>query len=158
MREQKLTRGQSILGFDSTEEMLGYMAEQEEKAIAEALSEQWAITWGDYVVRFIDDLVIWGELETQVDVVEDAGGEDEEETRYELEQILDSHGRGYRTGKWFSEVEPTGEYGSAHVVTLWKITKEEFETAGENDWHIWPELVQKLATEMDAAATGSEYE
>jgi hypothetical protein len=156
MKEQKLGRGQSILGFTSTEEMLDYVAEQEAIAIADTLPEQWEITWGDYVIRFVEpDLVVWGDLWTQEKLVESETSDDEEESRVELEQAMDSHGRGYRFGQWFSEVEPAGEYGTAHVVSLWKITKREFEIAGENDWQLWPELVYKLQAEMDAARGGS---
>ena len=156
MKEQKLGAGHSIIGFENTEEMLEYMAAQEEEAIANTLPEQWAITWGDYVVRFVDDLVIWGDLETQEELIESETSDDEEESRVELEQALDSHGRGYRFGKWFSDVEPTGEYGSAHVVSLWKITKEDFEIASRNDWMMWPAMVIKLKAEMDAAAPDRE--
>jgi hypothetical protein len=158
MKEQKLGTGQSIIGFDSVEEMQDYLATQEANAIAGTLVEQWAITWGDYVIRFVDDLVIWGDLETQEELVATETSDDEEESRHELEQALDSHGRGYRFGKWFSTVEPTGEYGSAHVVTLWKISKEEFDAAGENDWEMWPELANKLANEMVAAGLRKTHE
>ena len=157
MKEQKLGPGISIQGFDSLEEMLQYQAEKEQEALHNTLPEQAAITWGDYVFRMVDDLAIFGHIMTPAEYLSDTIGSDEpdeatvSEIEGEMKGLERSHVHGYRYGKWFSEVEPTGEYGSAHVVALWGITQEDFEQAERNGWRIWPELGLRIVRETRVA-------
>lgn len=154
MREQNLGRGHSIQGFDSTEEMIEYVKEQERQSNADALPEQFAINWGDRVIRVVDDLAIWGHIYTWDEFLKDnteAGQQSDEEILLELEGLKDAHLRGYRYGRWYSEVEPDGEYGSAHVVSLWPITWSDFEVARRNEWHTWPEIALRIQAEVRAA-------
>jgi hypothetical protein len=73
------------------------------------------------------------------------------EIEAEMEGLQRSHVHGYRYGKWFSTVEPTGEYGSAHVAALWEITQADFEQAERNQWQVWPELAMRLVRETRVA-------
>jgi hypothetical protein len=153
MKEQKLPYGNAVIGFDSSDEMFAYMDEQERIAIAGALPEQWLIDWGSWAVRMVEDLAIFGEIWDQEQVL---GPDPDEEAEEELRQIIDSHRRGYRYGKWYSEVEPEGEYGSAHVVSLWEISKDDFEVGRRNGWRIWPELAFRIRRDVTAARTRKE--
>lgn len=148
MKEQRLGHGISIQGFDSMEEMLAYQAEQEAVAISESLDEQWRITWGSYVFRQIEGLSIWGHIMTPAEIL---GEHPDEEAIAELEQLQDAHARGYRYGKYYSTVEPAGEYGSAHVVSLWPIGQQAFERARLVGWELWEELAISLMAEMREA-------
>lgn len=152
MSEQELPFGHKIIGFNSLEEIINYMARQEVESNAEALDYQQEIQRGTYVVRIMRDLVIWGYLMTEEEITDGYGTDPEslEELRYELEAMRDSFSRGYRYGKYFSEVEPDGEYGSAHVVTLWPITKADFEIAQRNGWLITEEQLAKIQGETIA--------
>lgn len=155
MREESLGRGQHIAGFDSLEEMLAYMRDQEREANEAVLPEQWKITWGDHVFRLVDDLAIFGYVYTPNQFLRSnlRAGEDlpDPEIVEELESIKHAFERGYRYGKWYSEIEPMGEYGSAHVVSLWPITVEEFEECERNDWKVTPAIAFRVAREVLAA-------
>ena len=143
MREQDLGRGQKIIGFDSFEELMAFQEKEERLANAEVIEEQKEITWGDYVFRVIDELVIFGHLFTRDEYMEDASANTEDTDRW--------YARGYRYGQFFSEVVPRGEYGSAHIINLWPITKGDFEVAQAHGWHIWPELLDRLYNETKTA-------
>lgn len=146
MREQKLGPGINIVGFDSMEEMLAYQAEQEAIANAQVLPKQLEITWGDYVFRVIDGLAIWGEIFTRETFL--GPNEDDEELIAEWEDLQDAYDRGYRYGQWYSVVEPKGEYGSAHLVNLWKITERDFERARLVNWEVWSEFASRISEEI----------
>lgn len=151
-RIQKLPYGQSIIGFDSLESIEQYLDESERAAIMAALDEQWQIDWGSYVFRMVDDLAIWGYVLSQDEFLALSPDEGQyEETLAELEQLRVSFARGYRYGQWFSEVEPTGEWGSAHVSTLWSISQEDFEHAQGQEWLVWPEFAAQLLAQMRVA-------
>jgi len=158
MKEQKLGPGISIQGFDSLEEMLAYQADKEQEALRNTLPEQSRITWGSYVFRMVDELAIFGQIMTPAEYMNDNIKPDWEpdeaqmaEIEAEMAGLQRSHVHGYRYGKWFSVVEPTGEYGSAHVVALWEITREDFEAAERNEWQIWPELGLRIVRETRVA-------
>jgi hypothetical protein len=155
MKEQDLGHGNKIIGFESMEEMQAYMAEQEQQGIKYSLDEQWRITWGSHVVRVVDELWIFGEIFTESRYLELNGPvieEDlDEEARYELDALRDSHARGYRYGRWFSIVEPEGEYGSAHVVNLWEIDRSDFERARAARWEVPPDLAYRVGQEVGDA-------
>jgi len=154
MKEQKLGYGISIQGFSTFEEMDDFLAESEREAIANTLPEQWQITWGSYVVRVVERLVIFGIVYTEEQFLNTSlkgEAEYDEEIRAELDDLRAAHERGYRYGRWFSEVEPDGEYGSAHVVNLWRITEEDFVAARHNGWHLNPDLIVRMHKEISAA-------
>jgi hypothetical protein len=159
VKEQKIQPGISIIGFESQEEMAAYMAEQEALATADALPEQWEITWGDRVLRMVDDtLAVFGHIFTEREFLAEnskPGQAPDEEILYELDSLRDAHTRGYRYGRWYSTVEPDGEYGSAHVVSLWGISKQDFATARSNGWRLWPELSDRVYSAASEAAARS---
>lgn len=157
MKEHDLGKGHHVVGFDSADEMFQYMADQEEKAMLDTLPEQWQIKNGDRVFRQVEGgLSIWGQIFTWDEFLADntpAGKKPDEEILQELEDLKNAHDRGYRYGRWFSEVEPDGEYGSAHVVSLWRISHSDFEIARRNEWQLYPALAYQIETEVQAART-----
>jgi hypothetical protein len=150
MKEQKLPHGQSIVGFSSMEEMVDYMDAKEQEAIENTLPAQWEIKWGARVLRIVEDLVIFGHIFTEQEFLEINTDPEkpDEETIYELDGLKRAHDAGYRYGIWYSVVEPEGEYGSAHVSTLWEITPEDFSAGRENGWEVAAETVWRVAMEM----------
>jgi len=137
MKEQKLGPGQSIMGFESFEELQEYMATAEREAVEKTIPKQWEITWGSFVIRVVDRLVIFGRIWTEFNY---------HEGEYELQQ--DAHSRGYRYGRYYSVVEPEGELGSAHISTLWEITQSDFLTAMLNGWQLDKDLGKRIAHEI----------
>jgi hypothetical protein len=120
MKEQRIQPGINLLGFETTEEMMGYLREQEERAITRTHPEQWTITWGDYVVRVVDGLIIFGRIFTEEEYLTESEvlspGEDPaevlEEVRYEMERLRDSFRRGYRYGRYYSDSAARTRWGS----------------------------------------------
>lgn len=139
-----------IVGFESMEEIMSYMAEAEETAIAQTLPEQWDITWGDYVIRRQDDVAIFGVVFTE-DELSFGTEASPEEIEEELRGLRSAYGRGYRYGRWFSIVEPNGELGSAHVCSLWKISQDDFELARGKGWVIWSDLANRMYHEISGS-------
>lgn len=157
MERHDLGLGQSMVGFSSFEEMQDYLRHSESEAIRDSLAEQWAIDWGSWVVRFLgsatDRLWIYGELFTQelYRQSEIEAGADPEEVDWELEGVMDAYQRGYRFGRWYSQVLPEGELGTAHVSSLWPISSAEFHQAREQGWVTPPELAYRVGKEVVAA-------
>lgn len=156
MEEQDLGHGRRIVGFSSLEEMLAYQQQREEEAQAQPLlPEQRAITWGDHVMRVVEGpLMIYGHIYTEEELVQieaDAGATDVE-IREELRVLRETHARGYRYGRYYSEVVPKGEVGDAHLVTLWPISPEDFVEAQQRDWKLSVPLARRVVNEVRASA------
>lgn len=137
MKEEEIAPGIKMIGFDSPEEAFNYMSDAELQSILSALDEQWRIGWGSYVVRVMEELWIFGRIFSHERHVAESlkpDGSVDEEGLYELRQLEESYDRGYRYGKYYSEVVPDGEYGSAHVAVLWEITETDFEEARALGW------------------------
>jgi len=143
MKEQNLGRGVKVLGFETMEEMVAYQLNAEHEANQHCLDEQKAIPWGGYVLRVEDDLSIFGRLYTKEEYMEDGSVDSSNADTF--------FNRNFRYGQFFSVVVPTGEYGSAHVVELWPITKSDFDEAQERAWTMWPELLDRVYTETKEA-------
>jgi hypothetical protein len=125
--------------FDSFDEMMAFMQEQERIANEHVTPEQSEIGYGDYWVRMYEgDLLIFGYIPTleESEAQERELGADDEEIEFEQAQLKDSHSRGYRYGQCFSVIEPTGEWGSTHIANMVKITKDQFEFAKANGWNV----------------------
>ena len=105
--------------FDSVDEMMAHIQAEEDAARARAHPAQTSIGRGEYVLRPTEHCLIFGYLF---------------DTNEEGSTRPDLFARGYRTGVWFSEVTPEGEKGDAHVVTLWRILKEEHDAAEAAEW------------------------
>lgn len=151
--------GVSVIGFDSAEEMEAYMVSEEKHAMENTMDEQWAIPWGGYVFRITDGLAIWAHIFSEREFLAEnskPGQGPDEEILYELDGLKAAHELGYRYGRWHSEVVPEGEYGSAHVVSLWPITKQDFEAARENGWKLWEEIARRINEETQEAIRNHE--
>lgn len=108
-----------IREFESAEAMFAYMEEEEARANATVHPQQRSIDRGEYVVRPTPEMLIFGYLY------------DSDDGRATTQDLFD---RGYRTGIWNSEACPQGEAGDAHVVTLWRIFREEYQQAMDAAW------------------------
>lgn len=113
--------------FDSPEDMFAYMDEAERSANASTHPAQASIGFGEYVIRPMEQFLIFGRIYERD---ERNSGEDPET----IKRLDDAYSRGYRTGFWSSDALPEGEPGDAHVVSLWRIFKEEYEAAKAVDW------------------------
>ena len=122
--------------FDSMEEMQRFLAEQTRLANESLSEEQRAITYGDYWVRTDYEFLIFGYINTLDELDESSRrlGADEEEIAYERAMIADAHARGYMYGKAYSVVEPDGEWGSTHRVSMQKVSKQTFDRMRELGW------------------------
>jgi len=122
--------------FDSMEEMQRFLAEQTRLANESLSEEQKAITYGDYWVRTDYEFLIFGYINTLDELDESSRrlGADEEEIAYERAMIADAHARGYMYGKAYSVVEPDGEWGSTHRVSMQKVSKQTFDRMRELGW------------------------
>ena len=159
MKEHDLPYGMSVVGFDTMDEFWEYQAKKEAQANAAVVSLQREIGYGSYVVRLVPNLVIWGYISALEEVkaaerkyYSDPFGEGEEdEYNGIIDGVTDRFKRGYRYGRFYSEVEPAGELGDAHISTLWPITEKDFERARRNRWQLWPELADRLKAQFEEA-------
>lgn len=113
--------------FGSIEEAFAKMEDAERAANLVLHPRQQSINFGDYVIREAHGFIIWGYIleKEQRDEGEDAGTVDQ------LDRLFV---RGYRYGRWHSSVLPEGEFGDAHISTMWPIMKEDFDKAGKYGW------------------------
>lgn len=109
--------------FNSIEDAFAYMRQQEDRANANVHRFQRSISRGDYVFRRVDDLLIFGYVFTAEEALE---GEDDPGLPNRLDDLFE---RGYRYGRWYSNVVLEGEIGDTHIANLWPIFKEEFDEA-----------------------------
>lgn len=126
--------------------------EQEANQVAHPLQQE--ITWGDYAIsKTEDEVTIWGQIVFKSDHVafETEDAETDEEKDYITRQIDRVYDRGYRFGHWSSRLHPEGEWGTKHVATLWKVTKEEYEAAKDNGWEA-PDEVRRAINARIAEA------
>ena len=149
-----------VRSFNSLEEMLAAMDADEEEANARPLmAPQREVTWGSYVfkVEQIADneaLAIWGHVWSleEYQERETKAGAEPEELRYSTERLVDAHERGYRYGEYWSVVcSDRPDFGSAHVSTLWPITRRDFEYTRRNGWRLGHEIWERLSQEVFAA-------
>jgi hypothetical protein len=116
-----------MIGFESKEEMLDWMARQRAEVQARTLHPaQVAITYGSHAVRFIEDLVIFNWVPTLAEQDED-------------DEVLEAIDRRHRDDNmlWvrgYSTVEPRGELGYSHRSVMWPITARTFASARLVDW------------------------
>lgn len=166
MKEQDLPFGNKIIGFDSPEEMLTYMAERDQAvvdAMPDLLEPQLGIGWGCYAIRMHpvsedEMLAIFGYIFTEEEVsrqeIEAGAGIADGELGYIMERLRESHDRGYRFGTWASVVLPQGEYGDAHLMTLWPITEADYLSAQNNGWEMNMDLHARISNEVEEYTKG----
>src|SRR6478672_3409544 len=115
-----------IRAYDNIEDFLLDQARDEATANAAVMDRQREIVWGSYAIRFYESdenetLLIFcdlHDLETLVAQEEACGSEGEELEMYRARTVM-LYQRGYRSGDFYSEVVPTGEFGDAHIATMW---------------------------------------
>lgn len=126
--------------FSDPEEAWRWMRQREARARAATTDEQNAITWGDYFVSltYWPEFLIFGHIHSREEfwAAEAACGAGEEEIQHEWRVQEDAHERGWRYAWHYSVREPEGELGSTHVVSMQKITEEEFEAAKAAGWDV----------------------
>lgn len=120
--------------FDSFEEMFSTLKANQDAANEALHDEQRSITFGSYAVRTWGEYVIFGEIYDRDSFLEASKQYPRGEIEQEWRQIVDSDENGMAYGTWYSVLEPGGELGSAHKVTLWPISKELFEVAKSCEW------------------------
>jgi len=141
--------GPEFMAFNSIEDAYDFMRRGDEFGNRNLHPAQQAITWGDYWVRFYDvanRLIIFGYGYTYDEfVAAESEGMDaitdpeermerEEELRYSIASVRDSHERGYMFGWAWSKGER--DLGSTHRFNMWPISKELFEAAKAVDWDV----------------------
>ena len=156
----------AIRGFDSIEEMLATMEEDERKAIASIKPRQQRdLGWGTFGLRMVPsrqgEIPVWTEIYTE----DEAAKGEEPET---MDDLRASYGRGFRYGMHYSVLCPEGELGSAHISTMWPITELDFHRAKEIGWtpqedtrHWWEDLANRIERELlddEAGVTNSKFD
>jgi len=152
--EAKLPYGGAVFSFSTMEEFYEHQEQAEIAANTNVVPAQQEITWGDYVIRLVPDLVVWGRIYAFGEIIEmeaELGAKEDELERTKL-RLRSLYDRGYRYGWWSSAIEP-GEPGDAHISTLWKITQEDYERARDSAWMLWPEIAHRLHAEFVRATS-----
>lgn len=129
----------TVQAFDSFSDALVVLAANEKAADEAATETQKAVTIGDYFMRHCPDadVVVYGEI---LDPSLPAAPYDKGLSEEDLEEIRregeDYASRPYiRFCRCFSILEPEGELGSVHVVTMdLVISRDLFEAAKALDW------------------------
>lgn len=135
-----------VIEFTDIEEAFDFMRANEEAANASVTDDQKKIVGDCFVKRQVQYgdgylLTIYGEvwsMETFTESEKKYLNLDDPDEKEEFDMIIssqkDTYERGYRFGKWYSVVEPDGELGSAHIVSLDLIEEAEFNAAKERGW------------------------
>lgn len=131
-------------GEDGFDQILHFMRKQEEIANSSVTDDQKNIEGDCFVIRHyrIDsqhEIKIYGEVWSldhvfEVEAKYYSSSDEMEEFEEFKESMRNSYERGYRFGKWYSELEVEGELGSAHISTMHKIDQEQFEIARQKAW------------------------
>jgi hypothetical protein len=125
------------------------MQRDTERANAHLALQQAALTWGSYWVRFSSDAPpVFGYVPTlaEVEAAEvramptpsdpEHAREQGIEVEYTMEQVRESHERGFLYGRAYSTWCPDGEHGSTHRSSAWPISESLFDAARESGWLI----------------------
>lgn len=131
----------NVYKFSSLEEMLKAVNEWNTEANEGLATEQKAITYGDYWVRFYDvgaRIIDFGKVMTEAEFVEGemAFGADPDEIAAELQQVKARHDAGYLYGVAHSILGVDGELGSTHRANVWPIEERLFTAAQTVDWKV----------------------
>lgn len=131
--------------FENAGEMLRHIAESRKQADAAAENWQKDIKTGDFFLRILDELVIYGEVIkpdlSEFEKIPEGEMSDEMRMEYEWEKNAYKlpHMANMRFSRCFSQLCPEGEIGDTHVCNInAKITKEQFEKAKSLGWPSHP--------------------
>lgn len=132
--------------------------EQREAADNAASPLQKAITWGDYVLSRDPNsgVYVFGMLTPRDKLIAEETEDLDDVKDIELithivMEIDERHRQHLRFGRFFSSMDENtkkGEYGTKHVVSLWPISKEDFEAAEANDWEASESLIDRVQDEV----------
>ena len=143
----------NVVSFTSMDEMLAEQERKEREFEEQIFPKQREITYGTYFFRVSGNVPIFTyvyTLEELRKLEEDAGAE-EDELEYFMERIQSVHARGYRTGIHYSQIEPEGEQGDAHIVSCWPISELDFQRAKSNGWMTTPDMAVRIHEELEEA-------
>ena len=144
-----------IRGFNSFDEMYEYMQANRKKANEGLAAAQRLIDYGDYWVRFWQQVVIFGYIDPLEKVRDDevAAGADLGEAEVFVTMVMEAHNDGSMWGTAYSTIEPDGELGYTHRISMWPIDKRLFDAARQVGWVIedLPEWAQVLLQEAARA-------
>jgi hypothetical protein len=113
--------------------------------LAAATPAQLAIGWGDaWYWRSQAGLSCWGQVQYMGEMIRQdldacaklglSRADAKRETAARAAAIRENYGRGWRSGRGFSVIEPDGEMGYAHVATLTPCSQAEFKAARARGW------------------------
>lgn len=146
---------QWVGSFEDLDELFEEMAQDEEAANARVLPRQREIDWGSYVFRAVENgagqaLAIWGHVWTLEEFLEreKKAGAEPDELGYVEFRAKELHARGYRYGEYYSIVAERPDIGSAHIASLWPISRRDFEYARRLRWEIWPDFLERMKVEV----------
>jgi len=130
-----------VTTFKSGEDLVHYIDDLRKRADSAAESWQKDIKTGDFFLRLLDGLVIYGKvIEPDLSDFEGIPEEemsDEMRSEYEWEKnaYKAPHMANMRFSNCFSQLCPEGELGDTHVCNMnMKITEEQFEQAKAAGW------------------------
>jgi len=116
---------------ESLEALFAEMRANEDAANAQVRPEQAALTWGDHFLRLYpmgeQVLAIFGRIPSAEEFERSEGSDG-------LARHTEIMERGYRFAWCHSIIEPEGEPGDTHVVTVWPITEAQFAEAKAVGW------------------------
>ena len=134
--------------FSSHEEMLDWLEKQRQEVQGRALSsEQEAVGYGDYFVRWIGSTTIFGRVLTWEEIVI---GEDTATAR----RLDERHQIGWLWTFCQSDMDPHGDYGTVHRSGLWPISERLYLYAKAVDWsedRLADWALEELIEAVDAA-------
>lgn len=130
--------------FESFDEMITTMHQREDAAMASLLPVQRALLpmrafyWMRPAPEY--DCVIFGYYNLDDMIALEKSLTPQEELAYFSTWVSDCEHknlvRGYKSGRAYSVIEPTGELGDTHVANMWPITRESFEQARDLGWDV----------------------
>lgn len=147
----------SVKSFATFEEMQNYMTKGHAAAEAVVTPEQAAIGYDDCWLRVVpeyDKLWIFGWVWPLEYCAASSASltTDLHEIAEETAMIEDAHARHYRFGEAYSVIEPRGEIGSTHVVSMTPLPVEMFDQARAHGWDIQAILDDTELTDEDLGA------
>lgn len=131
----------NVYSFDSIEEMNEALDRWNAEANEGLATEQKAITYGDYWVRFYDvgaRVVDFAKVATEAEMAqaEMESGTDPDEIAGLIAAVTARHDSGYLFGRAHSILSTEGEWGYTHRANVWPIEERLYTAAEMVDWKI----------------------
>lgn len=136
-----------IIEFESTDDLLEYIARNRAAADAAVGPEEKQFVPGEHYARFIPEwgLIVYGEIIDPIQSEIDAGA-DEDEVEFQRQLRSEPHMKHMRFTKSYSQACEEGEFGDVHTSSMnIHLTAEEFARAKQNGWPNTPrDLFEKV--------------